>query len=383
MFIFCLLTLREAPSHEIKRRKYKRSDMGICVSTDTPEEADAKRRGKEIDRQMRAQAAKEDRKVKLLLLGAGESGKSTIFKQMKLIYGNKYTKDELKSFTSTVYANIMQTMAILVHHLPGDLKATLEGRLGNEVGLIRAYNVNVELDMELGTAVKLLWQSSEIQTIWSNKHEFQIVGEGMTYYMDRLDDIMKDDYTPSEADVLNSRVKTTGIVTESYTIDGTTFEMYDVGGQRNERKKWIHCFEGVTAVIFVAALSEYDMKLYEDGSTNRMLEALNLFDDICNNTFFRDSSMILFLNKKDLFVEKIKNKPISDSDAFKDFKGRPGNYEDGVNYFLKKFMAKDKSCGERSVYNHATCATDTSNVRVVFGACKDIILRGSLQEMGF
>lgn len=68
-----------------------------------------------------------------------------------------------------------------------------------------------------------------------------------------------------------SRVRTSGIVTERYNIDGTTFEMYDVGGQRNERKKWIHCFEGVTAVIFVAAISEYDQKLFEDASTNRMV----------------------------------------------------------------------------------------------------------------
>lgn len=167
--------------------------------------------------------------------------------------------------------------------------------------------------------------------------------------MDRLPEIMKPDYVPSETDVLNSRVKTTGIVTESYNIDGTNFEMYDVGGQRNERKKWIHCFEGVTAVIFVAALSEYDMKLYEDGATNRMVEALTLFDDICNNTFFRDSAMILFLNKKDLFQEKIKKKAISDSEAFSDYRGRPGNYEDGVNYFLKKFLKTDKSGGERKV----------------------------------
>ena len=54
-----------------------------------------------------------------------------------------------------------------------------------------------------------------------------------------------------------------------YEIDGSTFEMYDVGGQRNERKKWIHCFDNVTAVIFVAALSEYDQCLFEDASTNR------------------------------------------------------------------------------------------------------------------
>ena len=56
--------------------------------------------------------------------------------------------------------------------------------------------------------------------------------------------------------------------------------MYDVGGQRNERRKWIHCFEDVTAVIFVAAISEYDQKLFEDGATNRMVEALELFEEV-------------------------------------------------------------------------------------------------------
>lgn len=43
-----------------------------------------------------------------------------------------------------------------------------------------------------------------------------------------------------------------------------TYRMFDVGGQRSERKKWIHCFEGVTCIIFIAALSAYDMVLVED-----------------------------------------------------------------------------------------------------------------------
>ncbi len=56
-----------------------------------------------------------------------------------------------------------------------------------------------------------------------------------------------------------------------------------MGGQRNERKKWIHCFDDVTAVIFVAALSEYDQTLFEDSTTNRLLGAVELFGEICNN----------------------------------------------------------------------------------------------------
>jgi hypothetical protein len=109
----------------------------------------------------------------------------------------------------------------------------------------------------------------------------------------------------------------------------------DVGGQRNERKKWIHCFEKVTAIVFVVSLNEFDQKvrvddrsvctlhtattsithahvlpymrqLEDDESVNRMHESLNLFGDIINNRWFQNTSIILFLNKKDLFAEKIK-----------------------------------------------------------------------------
>merc|ERR1711937_870192 len=104
-------------------------------------------------------------------------------------------------------------------------------------------------------------------------------------------DYSKEEMDQFQKDALYARVRTSGIVTEKYPIDGTTFEMYDVGGQRNERRKWIHCFEDVTAVIFVAAISEYDQKLFEDGVANRC---------------FMRSTIILFLNKRDLFMEKIK-----------------------------------------------------------------------------
>ena len=78
-----------------------------------------------------------------------------------------------------------------------------------------------------------------------------------------------------------------------------------MGGQRSERKKWIHCFEDVTSIIFLVALSEYDLVLVEDETANRMQESLRLFDSICNNKYFSNTAFILFLNKKDSFAEKV------------------------------------------------------------------------------
>jgi hypothetical protein len=230
--------------------------------------------------------------------------------------------------------------------------------------------------------IKEFWADPGIQQVWNRRAEYQLV-ESVQYYFERMDKIKAASYLPDKDDILYSRVRTSGIVTEQYVINGTTFEMYDVGGQRNERKKWIHCFEGVTAIIFVAALSEYDQKLFEDTSSNRMVEALDLFESICNNVFFRDSSIILFLNKRDLFETKIQKVSIKDQPSFSDYTGRDNNYDDGVAYFVKKFMARKRNADDHTIYHHCTCATDTRNVRVVFDSCKEIIMKGNLKDSGF
>lgn len=106
--------------------------------------------------------------------------------------------------------------------------------------------------------------------------------------------------------------------------------MVDVGGQRSERRKWIQCFENVTSIIFLVALSEYDQILFESDNEvscfldcllcvrsnslpnldsfvhqNRMEESKALFKTIITYPWFQNSSVILFLNKKDLLEEKI------------------------------------------------------------------------------
>ena len=112
-------------------------------------------------------------------------------------------------------------------------------------------------------------------------------------------------YTPTATDVLRARVRTNGILETNFCINDVVITMLDVGGQRSQRRKWIYCFENVKAVLFVVSLSGYDMTLLEDPSVNRLEESLNLFSQIVNNRFFKESSFVLFLNKLDLFREKI------------------------------------------------------------------------------
>ncbi|KAG7274870.1 hypothetical protein CRUP_017799 [Coryphaenoides rupestris] len=155
--------------------------------------------------------------------------------------------------------------------------------------------------------------------------------------------------------------------------------MFDVGGQRSERKKWIHCFEGVTAIIFCVALSDYDLVLAEDEEMNRMHESMKLFDSICNNKWFTDTSIILFLNKKDLFEEKIKRSPLTI--CFPEYAGS-NTYEEAAAYIQCQFEDLNKRKDTKEIYTHFTCATDTKNVQFVFDAVTDVIIKNNLKDCG-
>jgi hypothetical protein len=234
-----------------------------------------------------------------------------------------------------------------------------------------------EIDQRLAEHLKALWNDRSIQITYDNRASYQLT-DSAKYFFDRVDEVSKPGYIPSEQDVLRSRVRTTGIVENEFHIDGNAFKMFDVGGQRNERKKWIHCFENVTAVLFVAAISEYDQVLYEDETTNRIVEALNLFEEICNSRWFRETSMILFLNKRDLFAEKIQRVPLRK--FFPEYQG-DDSYKSGCEFMQEQFESKNRN-PDKQVYTHITCATDTNNISAVFNAVKDIIIRKSLTQAG-
>uniref|UniRef100_A0A914XPQ6 Uncharacterized protein n=1 Tax=Plectus sambesii TaxID=2011161 RepID=A0A914XPQ6_9BILA len=216
-----------------------------------------------------------------------------------------------------------------------------------------------------------------VQECFARSREYQL-NDSAPYYLNSLDRISQPGYVPTQDDVLRTRVKTTGIVETHFTYKDLHFKMFDVGGQRSERKKWIHCFEGVTAIIFCVAMSEYDMVLAEDEEMNRMIESMKLFDSICNNKWFTDTSIILFLNKKDLFEEKIRKSPLTI--CFPDYQGS-NTYEEAAAYIQMQFENLNKrKDGQKEIYTHFTCATDTNNIRFVFDAVTDIIIKENLRQ---
>merc|ERR1712187_590115 len=167
-----------------------------------------------------------------------------------------------------------------------------------------------KLNDRIASACKTLWAEDAIKQVYEQRAIMKIE-DTSSYFWDKIDDVMEDGFVPNETDMLLVRYRTTGVIEQKFTIKKNIFHVFDVGGQKSERKKWIHCFENVTAVIFVASLSCYDEVMFEDEEKNSMSDSIELFGTICNNEYFKETAMILFLNKKDLSGEKIQHIPIT------------------------------------------------------------------------
>jgi guanine nucleotide-binding protein G(i) subunit alpha len=327
---------------------------------------------KEIDKQLKEDKKKAKYEVKLLLLGSGESGKTTILKQMKLIHDHGFTQSERDNFKEIVYANVKTCMSNI-------LMAMDKLEIPLESSNLQAEKAKV-LEEDAATdfpAVAKLWQDGGVRKCYERSREYQLP-DCAQFFFDEIERVSAQGYIPTDQDILHCRVKSTGITETKFKVGDLIYNMVDVGGQRSERRKWIHCFENVTAIIFVVAVGAFDQMLIEDESVNRMHEALTLFDSICNGKWFTKTSMILFLNKIDILMEKLKKSKLVD--YFPEYDG-PNEYQPVIDFFTEKFRSINQS-DTKQIYVHCTCATDTDQIRFVMAAVNDIVIQKNLRNVG-
>lgn len=354
-----------------------------CIESSEAKAAAA--RSRDIDRTLRKDGEVSSREVKLLLLGAGESGKSTIVKQMKILHEDGYSQRECQQYIPVIYSNTVQSMAAILKAMDklGIQFSDPDRKVdANKFFMLVCDGDSVEFTDELTLVMTRLWVDEGVQQCFRRANSYQL-NDSAGYYLDSLERLSSKGYVPTEQDILHTRVKTTGIIETKFTYKHLQFNLVDVGGQRSERKKWIHCFEGVTAIVFCAALSAYDLVLAEDDRVNRMTESMILFDSICNNRWFEHTSIILFLNKKDIFEIKIQYSPLTM--CFPEYTG-PNTYEDARSYIKSKFLSlsrpKNPNREQKEIYVHYTCATDTNNIRLVFDGITDTIIMKHLRDIG-
>ncbi|CCE65950.1 hypothetical protein TPHA_0N01690 [Tetrapisispora phaffii CBS 4417] len=453
--------------------------MGCTASTSAYDDYEdeflqSRRNNDAIEKQLLMDKQKEKNQVRLLLLGAGESGKSTVLKQLNLLHHGGFSHQERLQYAQVIWADALQSMKILIIQarrlgisldcddpeknrelfeckrviLNTNTLETIDASVAGgsrflndyvlkyserqekkrrieSTGEAQALDIDVETELlekhssdfdyeeiskdlsdsgddqmfiaikcdastksksptscskndVIAMAIEKLWkEDSGIQQCFGRANEFQLEGSS-SYYFDNIKKFAQEKYVCTNEDILKGRIKTTGITETDFNIGSSKFKVFDAGGQRSERKKWIHCFQGISAVCFIVALSEYDQMLFEDEKVNRMHESIMLFNTLVNSQWFRDTPFILFLNKTDLFEEKVKRVPIRK--YFPSYQGKLGDSKEGIKYFENIFLGLNKT--NKPIYVKRTCATDTETMKFVLSAVTDLIIQQNFKKSG-
>jgi len=329
----------------------------------------------EIDKQLAADRERLRSEVKLLFLGAGDSGKSTIAKQLKLLHQG-FSDDQIATFRTVIYNNVLEPINVLIEEVQADpeLELAADCEASAERLVAHAESFKSEFTPEMAEDVTLVWSDPAIKAMFDKLPEFQL-NDAAAYFFGQVDRIASAGYIPSDVDILRSRAKTSGIVETHFSHlinnENIMFHVLDVGGQKSERKKWIHVFQDVSALVYTVALSEYDLVLSEDGKTNRMQDSLQLFKSVVNNKWFFDTPTILFFNKMDLFEEKIKT--IDLKVCFPDYKG--GCDKDAALEYIKKQFLNQNENETKNVHVFETTATDPEVVKDAFRQVSQLSLK--------
>eukprot|EP01124_Arcella_intermedia_P002335 TRINITY_DN11268_c0_g1_i2.p1 TRINITY_DN11268_c0_g1~~TRINITY_DN11268_c0_g1_i2.p1 ORF type:complete len:339 (-),score=83.87 TRINITY_DN11268_c0_g1_i2:90-1106(-) len=313
---------------------------------------------REINEQLEQSRNKNE--LRILLLGTGESGKTTITKQLKQIHAGGFTEEEKVLFVNVIHKSIVESVNCifeaseqLERYFPEVRKRFVQLGKGPK---------DKELIGEADTLTQFLKEEAVKKRV-EECLEAGVITDTEKYYLDNAKRILDHAFTLELDDLLRVRIPSIGIKETSFSLGGRDFVLVDVGGQRSERKKWIHCFEHVNV-----ALSEFDQTLHEDKVTNRMTESLKLFQEVCSSKWFVNTKLVLILNKADLLKKKLASGR-SIKSLWADFSGA-NEFQPTVDYITQKFLStKDPfnsvPLAER-VNVFITCATDTECVKTTF-----------------
>uniref|UniRef100_A0A1I7V1P1 G-protein alpha subunit n=1 Tax=Caenorhabditis tropicalis TaxID=1561998 RepID=A0A1I7V1P1_9PELO len=224
---------------------------------------------------------------------------------------------------------------------------------------------------ELAEKIKCIWNDKSMQKLYALRSQFNL-NDSASYFLNNIDKINTVDYKPSDKDLIMAYVPTCGVQNVVFTAANQSFQLFDIGGQKIDRRKWATQYEGIDAIFFCIAISEYDQVMSEDQVTNRLDDALALLQQISEEPMFATTPIYLFLNEIDVFCEKLHLIPLSKYKP--DFKG--GDTDDALD-FMESLACGALGKRDRSLYRvYRTVAIDTQMMAELLATVfKDIMKR--------
>ncbi|CAL0312726.1 unnamed protein product [Lupinus luteus] len=320
---------------------------------------------------------------KLLLVGYGGSGTSTIFKQAKILYKSvPFSQDEREKIKLTIQTNVYAYLGILLEGRErfedeslGNLKKSQSSEPDTTGAILKLDNKTIysigtrlkafsdwllktissgKLDAifpaatrEYAPLIEELWNAPASKATYERRSEIEILPTVASYFLERAVEILRHDYEPSDLDILYAEGVTSsnGLACVEFsfprsapeeTVDSADlhdslarYQLLTIHARGlGESCKWLEMFEDVGMVIFCVALSDYD-QFSVDG--NKMILSRKFFETIVTHPTFEQKDFLLILNKLDQFEEKVEQVPLTQCDWFSDFHPVTSRHRSGSN----------------------------------------------------
>ncbi|BFY99006.1 hypothetical protein BsWGS_02045 [Bradybaena similaris] len=366
-------------------------------------------RSRSIDHQLDEERERREKEVQILILGSPGVGKSTFIKQMRLHYGDGFPPSERQHFHQQILQNIATGLVHLMEHMdhvgvqfaspetevlasefmkkhprislvtlmkkfkeaddqaeemcPATTRAELTKRLSS----LNIFSPEIPCISDMHT----LWADPAILACFEKRHTFESdqLASNTEYFLLHIGRICSPDYLASVQDILHIRWPTLGVQEHQFSVGSRLYRMIDVAGQRSLRKKWIHFFTEVTAVAFFVSLTAFDETLEEEPTVNSLQDSLQAFNEVSHNQFLEKTDFILFLNKKDLFANKLKSSSLSA--CFPEYQS--GADTDSCLKYIRDQFADNKPTNKH-MYTHFCCAINIPLMKDLLACVIDLII---------
>ncbi|KAJ7890355.1 G-protein alpha subunit-domain-containing protein [Mycena leptocephala] len=285
---------------------------------------------------------KEDGKLrlatsrKILVLGALTSGKTTLMRQAKALFGG-YSDTEREQFKPLIQASIVEAAREMVASLPHEIFSTTE--------LIQCPR-----------AIDSLWTDDDMRVTIPKVH---LIDPSNTHFFDSLNRITAPDYVPTDLDILHCKSPTHPPLEEVSVPLSYPYSLICPTQGLATKHKWIPCFEGVPAVLFVFDMYSYDQP-------DKMRAAVELFDYICNAPCFERTTIILFLSTCPALPAKLATSPLSA--VYPDYDGG-SDYASALRYIRRHFAGMNPT--GRMLYVYLVDLMDEGYLRLTMSAMSD------------